>query len=78
MPFLAQRGLLTADGAFAATSAALGDTLFYIEKFPSSPLILTPFNDQLPIPKALPPTPQSVYTPGQAGGARAGPAGLDG
>ena len=40
VPFLAQRGLLTADGAFAATSAALGDTLFYIEKFPTSPLIL--------------------------------------
>ncbi len=62
VPFLAQRGLLTADGAFAATSAVLGDTLFYIEKFPTSPLILAPFSDPLPIPKALAPVPKSVYS----------------
>ena len=53
VPFLAQRGLLTADGVFAATSAALGDALFYIEAFPTSPLILNPFTDPLPIPQAL-------------------------
>ncbi|MEP6817870.1 MAG: hypothetical protein ABI873_20215 [Marmoricola sp.] len=28
-PFLAQKALLSADGAFAATSTALGDLLFY-------------------------------------------------
>ena len=42
-PLLAQRGLLSADGAFAATSTALSDGLFYIEKFPTSPLIISPF-----------------------------------
>jgi hypothetical protein len=47
---MAQRGLLSADGAFAATSTALGDVLFYIEKFPTSPLIISPFSDPLPIP----------------------------
>ena len=31
MPSLAQRGLLSADGAFAASSIALGDNLFYTE-----------------------------------------------
>jgi FtsP/CotA-like multicopper oxidase with cupredoxin domain len=57
-PFLAQKGLLSADGAFAATSTALGDLLFYTEKFPTSPLILSPFRDPMPIPKALAPVPQ--------------------
>jgi FtsP/CotA-like multicopper oxidase with cupredoxin domain len=59
-PLLAQRGLLSPDGAFAATSTALSDTVFYIEKYPTSPLILTPFRDPLPIPKALAPVPKSV------------------
>ena len=35
--------------------AALGN--IYIEAFPTSPLILNPFNDPLPIPKALAPVP---------------------
>ena len=61
-PFLARKGLLSADGAFAATSTALGDLLFYIEAFPTSPLIISPFVDQLPIPKALAPTPVSGYS----------------
>jgi FtsP/CotA-like multicopper oxidase with cupredoxin domain len=61
-PFLAQRGLLSADGAFAATSTALGDGLFYIEKFPTSPLILSPFSDELPVPKALAPEPKSMFS----------------
>jgi len=61
-PFLAQKGLLSADGAFAATSTALGDNLFYIEAFPTSPLILTPFSDPLVIPKALAPVPKSEYS----------------
>jgi FtsP/CotA-like multicopper oxidase with cupredoxin domain len=59
-PFVAQRGLLSADGAFAAASQGLGDAL-YIEEFPTSPLILSPFRDLLPIPKALVPVPRSVY-----------------
>jgi FtsP/CotA-like multicopper oxidase with cupredoxin domain len=57
-PLLAQKGLLSPDGAFAATSTALGDLIFYIEAFPTSPLITTPFIDQLPIPKALAPVPK--------------------
>ncbi|WP_240987162.1 multicopper oxidase domain-containing protein [Arthrobacter sp. Soil736] len=57
-PLLAQKGLLSPDGAFAASSTALGDLLFYIEAFPTSPLILTPFQDRLPIPWALAPTPK--------------------
>src|SRR3712207_3585520 len=60
-PVLARRGLLSADGAFAATSTALGDLLFYTEVYPTSPLILAPFVDALPIPKALRPEPDSVY-----------------
>ena len=59
-PYLAQRGLLSPDGAFAATSTALSDVL-YLEAFPTSPLILSPFSDVLPIPKALAPIPKSVY-----------------
>jgi FtsP/CotA-like multicopper oxidase with cupredoxin domain len=54
-PYLQQRGLLSADGAFAATSTALGDLLFYTEVFPISPLILKPFVDAMPIPMALRP-----------------------
>ncbi|CAH0266513.1 Spore coat protein A [Arthrobacter sp. Bi83] len=61
-PLLAQRGLLSPDGAFAATSTALSDGLFYIEQFPTSPLIISPFNDPLPILKALAPVPKSVYS----------------
>ncbi|EMY33905.1 bilirubin oxidase [Arthrobacter crystallopoietes BAB-32] len=61
-PFLEQRGLLSADGAFAATSTALSDMLFYVEKFPTSPLILSPFTDELPIPKALRPVPRTEYS----------------
>ena len=49
-PYLAHRGLLSADGAVAATSTALGDLLFYTEAFPTSPLILEPFRDELNIP----------------------------
>src|SRR6476646_4432246 len=42
-PNLSQRGLLSPDGAFAAASTALGDTVFFTEAFPTSPLILSPF-----------------------------------
>src|SRR4051794_24096442 len=61
-PFLAKKGLLSGDGAFAATSTALGDLLFYTEAFPTSPLILEPFKDALTIPKALAPEPAGTYT----------------
>jgi FtsP/CotA-like multicopper oxidase with cupredoxin domain len=61
-PFLAQQGLLGVDSAFAAASVAVGDALFYIENFPTSPLILSPFTDPLPVPKALAPVPPAVYS----------------
>jgi len=61
-PFLAEQGLLGADSAFAIASVALGDNLFYIENYPTSPLILAPFTDPLPIPAALAPIPRSVYS----------------
>jgi FtsP/CotA-like multicopper oxidase with cupredoxin domain len=61
-PFLAQQGLLGADAAFAATSVALGGAL-YIENFPTSPLILTPFVDPLVVPKAMRPVPASALNP---------------
>ena len=56
LPGLRQKGLLSADGAFEATSIAMAD-LIYTEAFPTSPLIMSPFTDQLPIPKALAPEP---------------------
>src|SRR3954447_22461160 len=59
-PVLARRGLLSADGTLAATGTALADTFFYKENFPTSPLILNPFTDDLPIPKAM--APSTDYT----------------
>jgi FtsP/CotA-like multicopper oxidase with cupredoxin domain len=35
---------------------------FYIEAWPTSPLIVNPFNDPLPIPRALAPIDKSVYS----------------
>ena len=55
-PSLRQRGLLSPDGVFDAASIAWADSL-YVEAFPTSPLILNPFSDELPIPKALIPEP---------------------
>ncbi len=60
-PYLANKGLLSPDGAFGATGTALADSLFYIEAFPTSPLILAPFTDPLVVPKALRPEPPSTY-----------------
>jgi FtsP/CotA-like multicopper oxidase with cupredoxin domain len=60
-PSLEQRGLASADGIFGATSMAFADAL-YTEAFPTSPLILSPFTDPLPVPKALRPTPKSEYS----------------
>src|SRR3954447_24390484 len=63
LPFLAQKGLLSTNGAFAATSTALADLLFYTEVFPTSPLILNPFSDPLVIPKAaIPVKPEELAT----------------
>ena len=59
-PALAQKGLLSSNGVFAAAATEVAN-LVYIEAFPTSPLILEPFKDQLPIPKALKPTSQSEY-----------------
>src|SRR3954452_10576965 len=59
-PNLTQRGLLSKDGVFGATSMAFADSL-YTEAFPTSPLILKPFTDQLPIPKAERPVDPSVW-----------------
>jgi FtsP/CotA-like multicopper oxidase with cupredoxin domain len=39
----------------------LGDLLFYIEEYPTSPLILNPFQDRLNVPKALAPCPASDF-----------------
>jgi FtsP/CotA-like multicopper oxidase with cupredoxin domain len=58
-PYLARKGLLSSDGPFAATATALGDLLFYKEVYPTSPLILHPFDDELLNPKAFAPVPAS-------------------
>jgi FtsP/CotA-like multicopper oxidase with cupredoxin domain len=60
-PRLAQQGLLSLDGAFGATATTLADAVFYIEAFPTSPLILTPFVDPLVVPKALRPEAPATY-----------------
>src|SRR3954453_21723696 len=62
VPNLAHRGMLSADGAFAATSTALGDTVFFTEVFPTSPLILSPFKDLLNVPTALKPEDTSIFS----------------
>ena len=72
-PGLAERGLLSPNGAFAATSTALVDIAFYIEAFPTSPLVLSPFTDPLTVPEPLKPEPPSAYlswtqTPGPGDG----------
>ncbi len=61
VPDLRRRGLLSANGVFDAASIAWADTL-YKELFPTSPLIVSPFQDELPIPRALAPTPMSEYS----------------
>jgi len=60
-PDLRKRGLLSAEGVFDAASIAWADEL-YVEEFPTSPLILNPFTDPLPIPKALAPEPYVDWT----------------
>jgi FtsP/CotA-like multicopper oxidase with cupredoxin domain len=60
VPDLKNDGLMSKDGVFDAASIAMADAL-YTEVFPTSPLIMEPFKDELPIPKALAPVPQLVY-----------------
>jgi FtsP/CotA-like multicopper oxidase with cupredoxin domain len=60
-PYLAQQGVLSPDGVFAAAETALAD-LIYIEAFPTSPLIIEPFKDNLLIPMAMKPVPYSDYS----------------
>src|SRR6478609_4148664 len=59
-PALAQKGLLSGNGVFAGAATAIAD-LVYVEAYPTSPLILEPFKDQLPIPKAMRPCSPSEY-----------------
>jgi FtsP/CotA-like multicopper oxidase with cupredoxin domain len=54
-PSLDEQGLASADGVFGAASIELADAL-YTEVFPTSPLILSPFKDELPIPEVLKPS----------------------
>jgi FtsP/CotA-like multicopper oxidase with cupredoxin domain len=60
-PYLTRNGFNSADGVFQAGSLALANAM-YTEVFPTSPLILNPFTDALPIPKALSPVPKSVWS----------------
>ena len=55
VPALQQQGLWSADGVFSASATTIGDLLLYTEVFPTSPLILEPFKDELVVPKALAP-----------------------
>src|SRR4051812_30916152 len=59
-PYLSSRGLMSADGVFAAAATAITDAV-YIEAFPTSPLILNPFTDELPVPKAERPADHSGW-----------------
>ena len=61
VPDLRRRSLMSPNGVFDAASIALAD-VFYIEAFPISPLILSPFTDPLPVPKAMRPIPQSEFS----------------
>jgi FtsP/CotA-like multicopper oxidase with cupredoxin domain len=61
VPELRRKGLYSANGLFDATSIALAGGI-YDEVFPTSPLILSPFQDPLNVPKALRPVPTSEYS----------------
>lgn len=60
LPDLKKKGLMSKDGIFEDASIALAGAV-YTEAFPTSPLILSPFNDLLPIPKALAPVQPLTY-----------------
>src|SRR4051812_29379743 len=52
--------VLTASGVTVPTVLGAGRNRLYIEAFPTSPLILRPFDEPLPIPRALAPVPKAV------------------
>jgi FtsP/CotA-like multicopper oxidase with cupredoxin domain len=52
--------MLTASGMAVSSGVGAGGGGLYIEAFPTSPLILKPFDEPLPIPKALAPIPKAV------------------
>src|SRR3954449_8463437 len=62
VPMLHQKGLLSPDGAFGATSTALGDLLFYTEVSPPSPWSWSPCSNALRIPPAAKPVAASEYS----------------
>src|SRR4051794_17540851 len=51
---------LTASGLAVPRGVGAGGGALYIEAFPTSPLILKPFDESLPVPKALAPVAKSV------------------
>jgi len=57
-PKLRQRGLMSGNGLLEAASMAFADSI-YEEVYPTSPLIVNPFSDELKVPKALSPVPPS-------------------
>src|SRR4051812_6442084 len=61
LPALRSKGLMSKDGLVEAGSLAIAGSL-YPEAFPTSPLILSPFPDELPVLKALSPEPYDAYT----------------
>src|SRR4029077_17407897 len=61
VPELRRRGLLSPNGLFDAASIAMADKI-YIEAFPTSPLIMSPFTDELFVPPAARPVAQSDYS----------------
>ena len=61
VPELRRKGLLSANGLFENESIAFSDSV-YTEAFPTSPLIISPFSDALPIPKALAPISKTEYS----------------
>src|SRR5262249_11094518 len=61
IPELKKRGLFSANGVFDAASTSIAD-VGYLEVFPPSPLILSPFRDPLLVPKAMRPIPSSIYS----------------
>src|SRR4029079_2197932 len=61
VPELRRKGLYSANGVFDATSIALAGGI-YDEVFPTSPLILSPFQDPLTVPKSFRPVPKDSFT----------------
>jgi FtsP/CotA-like multicopper oxidase with cupredoxin domain len=61
VPSLRNRGLANPEGVLDATSIAFAGAL-YIENFPTSPLILDPFKDNLLVPQALRPIDPAVVS----------------